>query len=82
MDRFDIYIYNYIYIILQNILEEIPNWTSIPVPKPTAWLRKSSLAVLRCVKDLNPEAALEGLAEFSHVPCQPCILQIKTLQIC
>eukprot|EP00435_Cladocopium_sp_Y103_P004515 s3336_g1.t1 len=30
-------------------------------------LVKSSLAVLRCVKDLNPEAALEGLAEFSHV---------------
>lgn len=26
-----------------------------------------SLAVLRCVRDLNPKAALEGLAGFSHV---------------
>ena len=26
-----------------------------------------SLAVLRCVRDLNPGAALEGLADFSHV---------------
>ena len=26
-----------------------------------------SLAVLRCVKDLNPGAALEGLRDFSHV---------------
>ncbi|CAK9115112.1 unnamed protein product [Durusdinium trenchii] len=30
-------------------------------------LVKSSLATLRCVRDLNPEAALEGLVDFSHV---------------
>ena len=28
---------------------------------------QDSLAVLHCVKDLNPEAALQGLKDFSHV---------------